>query len=175
MLTCCVDRIYELLGSEGRIFSFISDEDPLHAFKSMTDDYLQERWYRDISNIFVAQNHYIWEKAKHKAPSRRWGRLIESPHNSIQEMLGHHKEQVFDKMLELTEGWRDTERRSSISSSVDELSAMQTDDRDDKHNSNNNNNNTAGITPVPTSPYKLPPLGNFALSPRKSKANTPVR
>lgn len=58
----------------------------------------------------------MWEKAKQKAPSKRWGTLIQSPHGEIQEMLKFHQAQVFEDMLDLTETWRSERRRPSVAS-----------------------------------------------------------
>ncbi|KAF7846549.1 hypothetical protein BT93_L4171 [Corymbia citriodora subsp. variegata] len=140
----CRDRIT-------KIYSFISDQDAMHSYKSATDDFL-DRWYRDISMIFVAENHFIWEKAKTKAPSKRWGTLVQSPHSEIQEMLSYHKDRVEESMLELTEDWR---ARRISSASADELAQ----------------------SPMKSPVSKLPPLGNFALtSPRgRTKATSPLK
>lgn len=150
----CRDRI-------SKIFSFISDQDAMHSYKAATDDFL-DRWYRDTSMIFVAENHYIWEKAKTKALSKRWGTLIQSPKTEIQEMLQLHIQQVMDEIMELTDDWREEQKTLSA---ADELSAMDTgiSDRglaaDDVF---------AMSSPERSNP--LPPMGNFALqSPRKGK------
>lgn len=147
----CRDRIT-------RIFSFISDQDSMHSYKSATDDYL-DRWYRDTSTIFVAENHYIWEKAKTKAPSKRWGTLVQSPKTEIQEMLQLHRQQVIDEIMEITKRWREEKKALSATSTDGLLTSNNGLAEDDVFG--------------PSSPDRrnpLPPLGNFALSPRKSKA-----
>lgn len=153
----CRDRI-------SKIFSFISDQDAMHSYKATTDDFL-DRWYRDTSMIFVAENHYIWEKAKTKALSKRWGTLVQSPKTDIQEMLQYHMQQVVGEIMEMTEAWRE-EQEALSAASADGLSAMDTDP------------SARGLSAddvfAPSSPGRrnpLPRLGNFALnSPRKGKA-----
>lgn len=143
-----------------KIFSFISDQDAMHSYKAATDDFL-DRWYPDTSMIFVAENHYIWEKARSKPLSKRWGTLIQSPKTEIQEMLELHKNQVIEEMLEITEDWRGEQKALF---DADELSAMDTGISD------------RGLTvdDVLSSPERsnhLPPMGNFALrSPIKGKS-----
>ena len=81
-----------------KIFGFIPDDCGLPSYKSSTDDYL-DRWYRDVSRIFLAKNHYFWEKNRHKAPSKRWGTLVASGYNDVQDMLVHHQTDVIKEMI----------------------------------------------------------------------------
>ncbi|GAB7352903.1 hypothetical protein MBLNU459_g3492t1 [Dothideomycetes sp. NU459] len=156
----CRDRI-------SKIFSFISDQDAMHSYRSATDDFL-DRWYRDVSLIFVAENHYIWEKAKTKAPSKRWGTLVQSPKTEIQEILEYHRDRVKEEIMELTEEWRE-EQKTSSGSSADELSTAQPD-----LSARSLVDDVSGrSSPAIKSPPRLPPIGNYALaSPSRSKATS---
>lgn len=116
----------------------------LHSCRSATDDELSY-WYYRHSNVFVAENHHIWEYSQRK-PKKRFGQLIQSPYTSIQEMLSHHKDEVTDEMLRQTEGWQEPQ---DTFSSEDELAK----------------NHGNGAVPQLSSPVRLPPVGNFALSP----------
>jgi histone deacetylase 6 len=94
----CRDRLTKIIG-------FISDDCGLPSYKSTTDDFL-DHWYRDASHIFVAKEHYVWEKSKTKALSKRWGTLEHSEYNNMQDMLAHHHKEVTGILTILTEGWK---------------------------------------------------------------------
>ncbi|CAD0112743.1 unnamed protein product [Aureobasidium uvarum] len=82
----CRDRLCKIIG-------FISDSCGLPSYRSTTDDYL-DRWYKQVSRIFVAEDHYVWERNKAKNPSKKWGSLQKSDHNDMQEMLAYHHKEV---------------------------------------------------------------------------------
>lgn len=106
----CRDRL-------AKIFGFISDTCALPSYKSTTDDYL-DRWYRDVSKIFVAKSHYVWEKFKQKAPSKRWGTLEMSEFDDIQEMLFYHQKVVMSELRQLTEDWVEEARQRELEASA---------------------------------------------------------
>ncbi|KAL1306585.1 hypothetical protein AAFC00_005269 [Neodothiora populina] len=199
------DRFRDQIGEDGKIYSFISDNDALHAYKSLTEDYLAERWYRNSTLIFVADKHNIWVRAKTKSPSKRWGTLIKSDENHLEDMLALHKDQVLTEMMELSEEWRSSAAAASgeSSSSAEDELAMQTDHRAlgaatmavptprsvpalpnpavtsapyGIDSNGNNNDIRASTPPMPRSPGRLPPLGNFALtSPIRTKPASPAK
>jgi len=150
------------IGDGGKIFSFISDRDALHAFKSTTDDYLAERWYRQASSIFVAKDHYIWQRSKHKAPSKRWGNVVQSPNNETQEMLKTHRHRVFEEILDLTEDWR-----SSQTSSLDAMDGVL------GHAFTTTLPRTRNGNEDGTDDFDLPPQGSFQSLRVPSKTSMP--
>ena len=95
----------------------------------------------------MAENHHIWEITG-KKPKKRFGRLIRSQHDDIQEMLAYHKERVTEVILNMTAGW--SAPKGTPSSSEDELSPNRMD-----------------IAGSLRSPLRFPPIGNFAPSPRR--------
>ena len=52
------------------------------------------KWYRANSVNFVANNHLVWDIEGSKKPSKRFGNLIRSPVNGLNDMLGQHQEEV---------------------------------------------------------------------------------
>ena len=52
------------------------------------------KWYRANSVNFVANNHLVWDIDGSKKPSKRFGNLIRSPVNGLNDMLGQHQEEV---------------------------------------------------------------------------------
>ena len=130
-----------------KVFFFVSDQ-TLVACRSATDESLSY-WYYDNSTVFVAEDHQIWEYTQRK-PKKRFGSLFRSPYEDIQEMLHHHKAQVTEEMLCLTQAWQEPK---DVASSEDELSP------------NHKEPGRMG-TNVLGSPVRFPPVGNFALSPR---------
>ena len=52
------------------------------------------KWYRAHSVNFVANNHLVWDIDGSKKPSKRFGNLVRSPVNGLNDMLGQHQEEV---------------------------------------------------------------------------------
>ena len=52
------------------------------------------KWYRANSVNFVANNHLVWDIDGSKKPSKRFGNLIRSPVNGLNDMLAQHQEEV---------------------------------------------------------------------------------
>jgi histone deacetylase 6 len=94
----CRDKVDKIIG-------FVSDSCGLPSYKSTTDDFL-DRWYKDQSKIFVAADHYVWERNKTKAPSRKWGSLQKSEYNEMQEMLAYHEKEVTGILAVEVEHWQ---------------------------------------------------------------------
>lgn len=48
------------------------------------------------SLVFVSHTHGVWNNSENRRkPSKRYGRLIQSPRTGLNEMLLHHKQEVF--------------------------------------------------------------------------------
>ena len=54
------------------------------------------KWYRAHSLNFVAHNHLVWDIDGSKKPSKRFGNLVRSPVNGLNDMLGQHQEEAQD-------------------------------------------------------------------------------
>ena len=52
------------------------------------------KWYRAHSLNFVANHHLVWDIEGSKKPSKRFGNLVRSPVNGLNDMLGQHQEEV---------------------------------------------------------------------------------
>ncbi|QKX55544.1 uncharacterized protein TRUGW13939_02638 [Talaromyces rugulosus] len=101
------DSIYQRVNS---VVSFVS-ENPVRAVASPTQTWLS-RWYKDNSLVFVSYTHGLWHNEGRRKPSKRYGRLLESPKVGLNEMLLHHKMEVAE--------WIDTRISMHISSSSEE-------------------------------------------------------
>lgn len=124
-----------------KAISFVEDVS-LISCKSQTNDLLHT-WYHTHSMVFVSQEHNWWSTEHDRRRStKRFGRVAQSPKTSVSDMLHFHKDQVFRSLLEETEDWNPEKAASE-------------DDMD------------TGAS----SPQKLPPVSNFALS---SPARTTV-
>ena len=55
--------------------------------------YDKPKWYRQNSVNFVSHNHLAWSIDKKKS-TKRYGNLIQSPAQGLNDMLMTHKEQV---------------------------------------------------------------------------------
>jgi histone deacetylase 6 len=64
------------------------------------------------SLVFVSHAHGLWHNDSRRKPSKRYGRLIESPKTGLNEMLLHHKPNVVE--------WIDTRINMRSSSSSEE-------------------------------------------------------
>lgn len=87
------------------IFSFVA-ENVLQSVRRSTDDTVSE-WYWKHSTVFVADDHGAWAPDKAKKLRKKYGALVRSPHTNLNDMLAEHKDQVCNKMWELTKTWRD--------------------------------------------------------------------
>ncbi|EXJ84628.1 histone deacetylase 6/10 [Capronia epimyces CBS 606.96] len=52
------------------------------------------QWYRDNSLVFVSQVHSLWKKDGH--PSKRYGKLVRSNGEVLNQMMKIHEHEVFD-------------------------------------------------------------------------------
>jgi histone deacetylase 6 len=117
--------------------SFVEDV-PLQSCKSATSDDLAT-WYFRHSKVFVAHDHNFWHSDLASKTRKRFGQLKQSDSDSISDMLIAHKDAVLDYLGTKTADW---------SGIVEEEDAMDISNTD-----------------VATT-SRLPPVGNFALSPR---------
>lgn len=126
--------------------SFVEDV-PLQSCKSATDPNFAP-WYHANSLVFVAPDHNFWTSGLEAKPKKRFGRISKSAYNGWNDMLIEQRDKVFAHMLRQTSGW--------------ERNAAEDDVM-----------NVSGEYP-PTSPKEqLPPVGNFALSPRPKNSVQP--
>lgn len=121
-----------------KAISFVEDV-PLLSCKSQTNDFLPN-WYHATSMVFIAQEHAYFSNEIAKKPKKRFGAIRRTDAGTITEMLLEAREQVLECLLEETEEWRNK--------------APSEDDEMDTSSSG--------------SPTKLPPVSNFAMSPRKA-------
>ncbi|KAK4550775.1 hypothetical protein LTR36_000354 [Oleoguttula mirabilis] len=124
-----------------KAISFVEDV-PLQSCKSPTNDQLQS-WYYGASLVFVANEHGFWHSEFARKSRKRFGRLEKSEENTISDMLVANRKAVTDLLLRETEKWR-----------------SQRPVGDDEE--------MAGVSAALPEPVQrgLPPVGNFALSPR---------
>lgn len=141
-----------------KVFFFVSEQN-LQACRTATDDELLH-WYYGSSMVFTAPSHSVWERDM-KKPKKRFGNLIKSEHDDIQAMLAGHKDEIFEAMSEVTQGWEEPAEevvvgKTNGADSEDDLMGHTFDSAKD---------------PL-QSPIRLPPTGNFALSPNRNSARS---
>lgn len=121
-----------------KAISFVEDV-PLLSCKSQTNDFLPS-WYYSTSMVFIAQDHAYFSSEIAKKPKKRFGAITRTDAGSISDMLLEAKQMVFECLLEETEDWR------TKAPSEDGMDTSSSD----------------------SAPSKLPPVGNFAISPKKA-------
>ena len=57
------------------------------------------------SLVLVASNHAVWDPERARKPRRKYGRLVKSPFNDLNNMLSQHKEQVTKILFEQIHDW----------------------------------------------------------------------
>lgn len=144
-----------------RTIHFIEDVD-LQACRSATNDMLAP-WYYRTSIIYLSAGHNFWESVfASTKPKKKFGFVVKrSPESSavhISDMLLEQKDEVMGALLEETKEWR-----SSRPFAVDD------DDDDEGIVGGSEDMEISEADPLPgaagASFKKLPPVGNFALSP----------
>lgn len=130
-----------------RTIHFIEDVS-LQACRSQTNDMLSP-WYYRTSMIWLAKEHNFWASDFAQKPKKKFGRVMRTEGDHISDMLMEQKEKVLSTLIEDTEDWRRS--RSATDDEEDVGDAMDLVDGE----------------PVATSSStrRLPPVGNFALSP----------
>jgi histone deacetylase 6 len=126
--------------------SFVEDV-PLQSCKSPHNESLAH-WYHDSSLIFVTPEHNFWCSELSRKPKKRFGKVIQSPKQTITDMLIEHKDDVFELILRETTEWRSRRKRKG------QIKSMEA---------------TSPIGPLISSKGSLPPISNFALP----KSTTP--
>ncbi|KAI9689327.1 MAG: Histone deacetylase hda1 [Bathelium mastoideum] len=92
----CTDRVTFVI-------SFVA-ETPLNRIRRATDEDMMARWFYDHSLIFVAGKHGLWERDR--KPRKKFGKLVESAYDELNEMLVGHREQVTRLLERVTRDWR---------------------------------------------------------------------
>jgi hypothetical protein len=149
-----------------RTIHFIEDVD-LQACRSTTNDMLAP-WYYRTSMIYLSSNHNFWSSVfATTKPKKKFGRFIKRADGTaehISDMLLEQRGEVMEALLEETEEWRSSRPLHGADDDEDGIvggsEAMEISEAD----------------PLPSSFKKLPPVGNFALSPvPRSTPASPTR
>ena len=108
------------------VFNFISEHD-LRAVQRAGDDYFTD-WYYKHSECYVAKDHQAWSPERARRIRRKYGKLIQSGSNDLNEMLMEAKEAVQKRMSEETRKWREEEARKAAAPppTAQRLPAMRT-------------------------------------------------
>lgn len=116
--------------------------------------------------MFVAQNHHIWDYttgagingAGAKKPKKRFGTLVRTEADALEDMLVESLKKVTSVMAEVSDGWEEDAEK------VEEGNGVDMEGSDDELTSPRR----AGAGQL-GSPVRLPPVGNFAISPPKKR------
>lgn len=125
--------------------------------------------------IFVKNSHFVWDPSRQRKMRKKLGNLIQSPKDTLDDMLEQHLEEVQDLLWEKKSEF---EELNEISSRTEE----------------GPQNVATGLqsSPLPTAPYaskrfetanapnalkspRMPAVGLFAVSPKTSGARTPMK
>lgn len=135
---------------------FIADV-ALQACRSPTNDLLSP-WYYRTSSVWLGSEHNFWASDFAQKPKKKFGRVARAAGEHMGDMLLEQKESVFELLLDKTEDWR--------------LEHHPTDDEDELGEEDEGvrgdvDNDAMEISEGDTmaSARRLPPVGNFALSP----------
>ena len=141
-----------------RTIHFIEDVD-LQACRSTTNDMLAP-WYYRTSMIYLSSSHNFWSSVfATTKPKKKFGcvKRTDSTAEHISDMLLEQKDDVMAALLEETKEWRST-RPFTVN-----------DDDEDGIIGGSEAMEISEADPLPgatsSSFKKLPPVGNFALSP----------
>jgi histone deacetylase 6 len=142
-----------------RTIHFIEDVD-LQACRSTTNDMLAP-WYYRTSMIYLSSSHNFWSSVfATTKPKKKFGFFIKRANlgtaEHISDMLLEQRDEVMEALLEETKEWRNS-RPFNV-----------TDDDEDGIVGGSEAMEISEPDPLPgaTSSFKkLPPVGNFALSP----------
>lgn len=83
-------------------------EHVLRSVQKSSDDSVAYRYHAQ-SLVFVSNAHAAFAPERIKKIKRRYGNVVRSPETDLQEMLAMHKREVTERMLTLTQDWRDTQ------------------------------------------------------------------
>jgi histone deacetylase 6 len=132
-----------------RTIHFIEDVS-LQACRSPTNDMLSP-WYYRTSMIWLAKEHNFWASDFAQKPKKKFGRVMKTDGDHISDMLVEQKDKVMAALIDDTEDWR---RGKSA-----------TEDEDDGEDVMDGIEGDAAVATSSAPARKLPPVGNFALSP----------
>lgn len=180
-----------------KAISFIEDV-PLLSCKSTTNDLLAS-WYYASSQVYVAGEHNFWYSDYARKIKKRFGRIYRSPEDSMSDMLVAHKDAVTAMLLEDTREWReqrlaDVERMPGLNTTepmgrtglppvsnfamTPQMKSNALDSALAPISSPANNFALQGRrdgTPQQLSPSRVPPIANFAPSPKRGLSRSPAR
>lgn len=132
-----------------RTLHFIEDV-PLQACRSQTNDMLSP-WYYRTSTIWLASEHNFWSSDFAQKPKKKFGRVLKARGEHISDMLVNQREDVLETLREETEEWR--------------ASRDGTDEEEVVGNDGDAMDVAEGDAMASAAAARLPPVGNFALSP----------
>ncbi|KAF2688822.1 hypothetical protein K458DRAFT_384988 [Lentithecium fluviatile CBS 122367] len=97
------------------LIGFVADT-PIQSIKRPTDDYIGT-WYSQHSKIFVRHGHYIFDPSRYQKRRKKWGNIIQSEAEILEDMLTHHQEDVREYLLEKKTEYEARERQASLANS----------------------------------------------------------
>lgn len=130
-----------------RTIHFIENA-PLQACRSQTNDMLSP-WYYRTSLIWLSNEHSFWDSDFAQKPKKKFGRVTKTDGEHISDMLVEQKDKVMQTLIGDTEEWR--------------TGKQLTDEEDDHEDAMEISEGDTLATA--SSMRRLPPVGNFALSP----------
>ncbi|KAL6708309.1 Histone deacetylase hda1 [Coniothyrium glycines] len=80
------------------LIGFVADS-TIQSIKRATDDNISS-WYHDHSMIFVKNSHFVWDPSRQRKLRKKLGRLVQSPKETLDDMLEEHLEDVQNLLLE---------------------------------------------------------------------------
>lgn len=116
------------------------------------------QWYRENSLVYVSQAHSLWKK-EGKA-SKRYGRLVRSNGEVLNQMMKIHEQEVYDWMLEkirenapddTTEEEEDAEGGDSDGDTIDDPVTLEQQQQQQSAAKVSGNGNNGIGRPVPGS------------------------
>ncbi|OAG37424.1 hypothetical protein AYO21_08390 [Fonsecaea monophora] len=109
------DNVYQNLVG---IVCFISTE-PIRPISNPSGNHWVSQWYRNNSLVVVSGRHSLWKKEKESGRvSKRYGRLVRSDAEGLNQIMMQHKEEVCQWMFD------------KVSQRKDEMSAEEEDAED---------------------------------------------
>ncbi|KAF1833144.1 hypothetical protein BDW02DRAFT_589899 [Decorospora gaudefroyi] len=91
-------------------------ETTIQSIKRATDDTIAA-WYFAHSMIFVKKSHFVWDPTRQRKMRKKLGNLIQSPQDTLDDMLNQHLDQVQSLLLKKKSEF---EEMDDISSRTDE-------------------------------------------------------
>lgn len=155
------------------VIAFLSNSSILPVTRP-ADDGAIATWYYQHSNIFVGSYHYFWAPERPKKLRKRYGKLQQSPHNDLIDMLRHHQTEVTDALQRVMTEWREEMareeeeklRRESMNQFVNIKPAPMMLDGGPMSPVRGTQ-----MSPIPmkSPPSKVPPMGTFTVTSSPSR------